>query len=195
MNNKNSNNIRFIAEVGIFVALGLVFDFLAQFYSSAIWPFGGSVSLAMLPIFIISYRYGLKGGIITGGLIGTIQMLWAGSGIIHWSQALLDYSLAYGVVGIAGIFSKIILKNENLKIKLFFSNLGIFLGGILRLIAHVASGYIFFKEYAGSTDPKAIFLYSFTYNLGYMAISIVIIMIVMNVIILNYYQLIAGDFK
>ena len=45
--------IRFIAEVSIFTALGLVLDFVAGLISATIWKNGGSITLAMVPIIIM----------------------------------------------------------------------------------------------------------------------------------------------
>jgi thiamine transporter len=42
-------------------------------------------------------------------LIGIIQIA-LGSYVIHWAQGLLDYVVAFPVVGLAGIFRKQILE-------------------------------------------------------------------------------------
>src|SRR5690606_1335246 len=101
-----NNGVRFISEMGIFIALRLVLALLAGLYSYSIWPLGGSISIAMIPIFIMSFRYGLKGGLVSGFAVGSIQILWGGSGLVHWIQVLLDYTLAYAVVGLAGIYAR-----------------------------------------------------------------------------------------
>ena len=51
-NDMRKQLIRFIAEVSIFTALGLVLDFVAGLISAAIWKNGGSITLAMVPIII-----------------------------------------------------------------------------------------------------------------------------------------------
>ena len=61
-----NKELRFIAEIGIFTALGLVLDYAAGWYSNFIFPSGGSISIAMVPIFIIAFRWGLKGGLTVG---------------------------------------------------------------------------------------------------------------------------------
>ena len=69
--------IRVIAEIAILVGLAVVLDLLAGLFS----PFkqGGSISPAMLPIFIIAFRHGWKKGVLAGLTFGAIQLLLAGS--------------------------------------------------------------------------------------------------------------------
>jgi hypothetical protein len=49
----------------MFAALAYLLDFVAF----KVWAQGGSVSLSMLPVFLIAYRWGLKGGLLTGSYI------------------------------------------------------------------------------------------------------------------------------
>ena len=103
---KGRKTILFVVEVAVFSALALAFDFFCGLYGFA-WLNGGSISIAMLPIFIMCYRHGLKGGLLCGLLVGSIQLLWA-DGFVHPVQAIIDYPAAYLVTGFAGIltFSK-----------------------------------------------------------------------------------------
>lgn len=177
-----NTRIRFITEMGIFIALGLVFDFLAGLYFSFAWLNGGSISIAMLPIFMMSLRYGLKGGILSGVAIGALQILWAGnSAIIHWAQALLDYPLAYGSVGLAGLFVHKIRNQEKNNIKLIYIGIAILVGGTIRTVLHIISGYVAFEVPWGA---------SAVYNLGYMVPSTILCLIIINIIALKYKQLV-----
>lgn len=187
-----NNGTRFIAEMGIFIALGIIFDIIAKPLGDAIWPNGGSISIAMIPIFMMSFRYGLKGGLISGIAIGSIQLLWSGDGIFDWSQALLEYSVAYGIVGFAGLFSKLIYRNKNNWKSIMYALIAIFVGGILRTTLHIIAGVAFwsqniFKEGVGLT---VIWFGSAIYNLGYMAPSIILCMIIMTILIIRYYHFI-----
>lgn len=190
-----NKQVRFIAEMGIFIALGLVLDLAASFYSNVIWPNGGSISFAMVPIFIMSFRYGLKGGLISGFAVGTIQIIWAGSGIVHWIQVILDYSIAYAVIGLAGIASKQVL-NKPVKQKVIYANVTMFLVCVLRTFIHTISGYVFFKDSLsanGMSSNLALWIASFTYNIGYMLPSTILSMIVITILIVKYFYLIKID--
>lgn len=186
-----NNGIRFITEMGIFIALGLVFDYLANLFWGYVWPAGGSISIAMLPIFMMSLRYGIKGGITSGILIGTTQILWAqGLALAHPAQIVLDYSLAYGLVGLAGLLARTIDKETNQKLKLLFLNLSVLIGGLLRLIIHIISGYIFFMDHASGTPKYLLWFSSTTYNASYIIPSIVLCMIFLTIISIKYSYLV-----
>ena len=67
---KGKKIILFAAEVAIFSALALALDFICGLYLSFAWLNGGSISIAMVPIFIMCYRWGPKGGFLTALLTG-----------------------------------------------------------------------------------------------------------------------------
>lgn len=97
----NNKRLLMLVEIAIFAGIGVVLDKL----SFSLWAQGGSISFVMVPILLIAIRWGLSAGIITGLLIGLIQILLGGY-ILHWAQGLLDYIVAFSVVGFAGIFRK-----------------------------------------------------------------------------------------
>jgi thiamine transporter len=66
---------------------------------------------------------------------------------------LLDYPIAFAVLGLAGLFKRNIY-------------LGAAVGGTARFISHFLTGVIFFGEFA--PEGQSVWLYSLTYNLSYM---------------------------
>ena len=152
-------NVKMIAVIAIFTALALALDWVAGLYSSPFWSKGGSISIAMVPIFIMGYHYGLKGGLITGFLVGTIQILWGY--VLGFGQVILDYVFPYTVLGLVGIFSKQVLKSKGWKQALYIT-VPIVVVCILRTLSHVLSGVIYFET------P---FWASLAYNGPFMAIS------------------------
>lgn len=163
---QNRRLTRQIVETALFIAIAVVLDFLAGLYSP--FPYGGSISFAMLPIILIAYRYGLKQGLLAGLIFGILQSFVAmGIGqfwFLSITQYTMDYLLAFVVLGFVGIFSKPL---ERKKIYL----LGILLAGILRYMVHSFSGVIFWGMYA--PEGMNVWFYSFiVYNLPYMAASI-----------------------
>ncbi|MEG0472117.1 MAG: energy-coupled thiamine transporter ThiT [Solibacillus sp.] len=152
-----------MVEIAIFAAIGLVLDQ----YSFSLWAQGGSISFVMLPIVLMAIRWGLVAGLATGLIIGVLQMAF-GAFIAHWAQALLDYGIAFTVVGLAAIVRKPLLEASQVlnKAKMTtFIIIGIFLGGFLRFGAHLIAGVVFFKEYAGDEN---VWKYSIIYNASYM---------------------------
>ena len=71
----NVINVRVLAEIAIFAALAFVLDVLQSGYSRGLFANGGSIGIAMVPIFVISYRRGLVPGIICGFIVSLVQML------------------------------------------------------------------------------------------------------------------------
>lgn len=145
---------RQLAFCSICMALAFALSFVKVFEA----PMGGSITL-MSTFFItfIGYLYGTYVGVVAGIAYGFLQ-LTVGSGLVHPAQILLDYPLAFGALGLSGLFTR--------------ARYGIMKGYLLgiagRLFFHVLSGVIFFAEYAGDQN---VFVYSFTYNVGYIGIE------------------------
>lgn len=159
----NNKRLLMLVEIAIFAAIGIILDQL----TFTLWAQGGSISLVMVPIILMSIRRGLSAGLATGLLIGVLQMMF-GAYILHWAQALLDYGIAFTVVGLGGIVRQPLLtaaaRADKTKIAVFIV-IGTVLGGFLRYVAHTLAGVIFFAEYAGDQNVWA---YSIIYNGTYM---------------------------
>ncbi len=158
------SKIYILAESAIMLALATVLSLLKL----AKLPYGGSITLAsMLPVALIAYRHGIVWGISSAFVYGVIQQLLGLSNLSHFTSPvsivaiiLLDYIVAFAVIGLAGIFKKII-KNQSISLAA-----GCFLACLLRYICHVISGA---TVWAGISIPTAAALgYSFIYNATYM---------------------------
>lgn len=144
-------------------------------------PLGGSVTLlSMLPIVMISVMLGLKWGIGSAFVYSLIQLFLgiAMDGLLGWGLTpvmlvgtiLLDYIIAFTVLGIAGIFAK-----EG------YAGIigGVGLAVVLRFLSHFLSGFIIFKnleqfELFGSIFTNRPVLYSLAYNGLYMLPELII---------------------
>ena len=153
---------RIMTECAVAVALAVICSFIK------VWemPQGGSVALTMIPLLIISYRQGLVAGLVSGGVYGLISVLFAGA-IYHPMSILLDYVLAFGLIGIAGLFKR------NLT--------GIISGTVVgigcRFISSLISGAVLFASYA--PEGQNPWLYSLVYQATYMIPELLICLIVM----------------
>lgn len=186
MNHKRSNTL-FIAEVAVFSALAYLLDFAAGLLSLKIWPQGGSVSIAMVSIFLMAFRWGIKGGLLTGFLLGLLQFILGFSQIYTLLQGIIDYFIAFSVVGLAGIFANLVkdsLKKQEKGKWVTYVLMGTFLGSALRYLCHVLSGIVFFGEYAPKGQPVAIYsiIYNGTYMLPSFIVSAFIIIIVISAV-------------
>ena len=151
---ESSRRVKVITEGALCVALAVVFSYFKMFRM----PQGGSVTLEMAPLLYFSYKHGFKWGVAAGTMSGVFMMIFGGY-IAHPVQALLDYPLAFAVIGIAGL-----LKDKPV--------LGAAAAGAARLACHVLSGVIFFASY--TPEGQNPWAYSFIYNIAYMIPSLLI---------------------
>lgn len=169
----SSNKILFLIEVAIFTALALLLDIIPGL-SFKIWAMGGSISFAMIPVFIVAFRWGLKGGLVCGLLWGILQVAVGTAYILHPLQGLIEYGLAFTVLGFAGVFAKQVqeaVKEGKTKAYLSYITLGVLLGSSLRFIAHYFAGIVFFES---AIEGQPVWIYSLVYNISYMLPSFIL---------------------
>lgn len=90
--------IRPILEGALMVALATVLGYFRVFRL----PVGGSVDLALVPIFVFCLRWGPKWGIGCGLVNGVLEYFLGGGIAISWQSMLLDYVVAYTLVFLCG---------------------------------------------------------------------------------------------
>lgn len=169
----------FLVEVAVFAALALLLDMVSNFVFSRIWPQGGSVSIAMVPVFLMAFRWGLKGGLLTGFLLGLLQVALGQGYVVHPLQGFIDYFLAFTAVGFAGVFAKGVrdgFSNGHRTKAISAIIFGVFIGSFFRYLCHFATGMIYFA----SSDLKgfSIATFSAVYNGTYMLPSFILCSIV-----------------
>ena len=168
---KNTTNaVRTISEVGIFAALGFVFDELQGIIFKGVFPSGGSIGFAMIAVLIIAYRRGIIPALITGLIMGLLDIATSAY-IIHPAQLLLDYIFPYALVAVAGLLKPLYDRSKNLNEKILWLISGVVIGGMAKFLSHFLAGVIFWADSEqawGITDMHP-WLYSFIYNIAYMA--------------------------
>ena len=163
MSQSNVSNARKLAEAAVMLAVATVLSLIKL----VDLPYGGSVTIAcMLPVVIISYRHGIKLGLLTGFVFGLIQQLLGLNTLSYvttWQSILavilLDYIIAFMVIGLGGMFKKLSSQANALM-------LGTIAVCVIRYICHVISGA---TVWAGLSIPtNAALIYSIGYNATYM---------------------------
>ncbi len=153
---------KMISMGAICMALSSVLS-LIQLWSM---PQGGSVTPAsMMPMMLFAYVYGVGPGLALGAVYGVLQYI-LGPWFVSVPQVLLDYPIAYAMIGLAGLFRH--MENERTGLCL-----GVVVACIGRFIAAVASGVIFFADYAEGSGMSPM-VYSISYNGSYMLAECVI---------------------
>lgn len=149
-------------------ALSIALAFLLSFIRLYRLPLGGSVTPAsMLPLFLFSWAYGIVPGLTAGMAYGVLQFLQGGY-VLSPVQVILEYPLAFALLGLAGI------AHESDRLPRFLG--GIALGAFGRFFCAFLAGVVFWgkpEDYAGS-----VILYSIIYNGAYMLPDTLICMLV-----------------
>lgn len=150
--------IQILAEISISVALAAILHFVALFHM----PQGGTVNLEMLPIILVALRRGFWPGIVAGLVYSPVLYL-VEPFYVHPAQLILDYPLAFGLLGLAGLF-----RSTNI----WSMSAGVLAGCFGRFMSHFFSGAIFFASYAPKGQSP--WLYSLVYNGSYMLPSTIL---------------------
>lgn len=163
MDRTKNTKIERLVTSAVFIALATVLSFIKVYKL----PLGGSITLlSMLPICLLSLKYGMKWGFVCSFFYGTIQLAMALGEVMSWGLdvrmwigcIVFDYLLAFGILGLSGIF-------RNRKMPLMLTGVGLSL--VLRFVSHFISGAIFFDIWMPEEFNNPCF-YSLVYNGSYM---------------------------
>ena len=175
---KNKQLVK-ITEGAIIIALAIGLSYLKIPVGFAWGGFGGSIDLVMIPLIVYAIRRGGLWGMGAGLIFGTLKFFLAEGFAVNWQSMLLDYSLAYMMVGIGGFVHKA-------KYSVPFSAVAALLGCIGRFAVHFISGVTIYAEYMPEkffditmTSPA---LYSMLYNGSYMIPNSIIAVIACTLI-------------
>ena len=195
-----------LTESAMLIAVAIVLELVSKMFIPEM-PFGGQITLvSMLPVVLISYRHGVKWGLVAGLGYARMEMVigaktvaaafqpgYFGDGAMILNaliMCVLDYLVAFTALGLGGAFRE---RTEN-------PGLGLCLGSVLalsaRYVSHIASGYILFSGWAewfftqdgfpawgaslvASLNPNMLGLvYSVVYNGMYMVPEIILTAVV-----------------
>ena len=193
-----------LTESAMLLAVAIVLELVSKMFIPEM-PFGGQVTLvSMLPVVLISYRHGVKWGLVAGFTYALLEMAlgaktvaaafqpgYFGDGIMllnAFVMCALDYLVAFTVLGLGGMFRDRFEKPGTALLA------GSAVALFARYLAHIASGYILFAGWAEwfftqegfpawgaalveSLSPEALGLtYSVVYNAFYMIPELVLTM-------------------
>lgn len=167
-------NKRFSTSQLVFSSMAMALAMVTSMIKVVDMPMGGSVTLfSMLFICLIGYWYGPEGGLMTAVAYGFLQLIIEPY-IISIPQMLTDYILAFGALGLSGMFRK----SGHGLIK------GYIAGVFGRFLFTFLSGMIFFGSYASSYNMTAP-VYSFLYNGAYLGLEALLTLILIAIPAVN----------
>ena len=152
------NKTKRLTESAMLLAVAIVLELVSKMFIPEM-PFGGQVTLAsMLPVVLISYRHGVRWGLVTGLAYAMIEMVigartvaaafqpgYFGDGTMILKACImcvLDYLAAFTALGLGGAFRRRIQAPGPAL------GCGTVLALSARYAAHVASGWILFSGWA-----------------------------------------------
>ena len=155
--------------MAMYLALFMVFDYVASIVPILKMPNGGSLGLGVVPLLIASYHLGYQKGILVGVLSVVIQDILGPLYYIDFFSLFLEYVVAFGIYGTACLFPN--FKFGNLTV---FS--GILITNVIRFLCHWFAGvYYWGLNISGS----------FIYNFGYMAATTALCLVVVPLVVRN----------
>ena len=164
-----------LANTAVLTGLAIALSFVILYEM----PMGGSVTLAcMLPIMLVSLRYGALWGLSAGFIHALFQLAQA---VMHANVfpycetgsalalcVLFDYLVPFTLVGLAGVLRRV----KTPTLPRLGAYLGVILVFVLRFFSHFVTGVVIWGQWAPEGMGK--YLYSFLYNGSFLAIELVI---------------------
>lgn len=160
---------RRLVESALMIAVGTVLSVLKV---DSLWAFGGGLTIgSMVPLVLISHRWGIKWGTFTAFVYSLLQLILGVDNIQYATSVgmaiaiiLLDYVIAYTVIGLAAMFGS--------------SRPGI-IGGVvvtlgIRFLCHFLSGWMIWDALFPNDLGMTSAVYSLWYNGSYMLPEILI---------------------
>ena len=140
-----------ITEGAVIIAAAVVLNF----FKLDLGPEGGSVNLVFIPLMVFALRRGVSWGFGAGLVFGVLKAIIGGGIAYGWQSLLLDYAVAYALVGLTGLLPKRPV-------------LGTVIGAAGCLASFVLSGGLIWGEYMPDSfyglTMKNVWIYSLLYN-------------------------------
>ncbi len=156
-----------ISYAGICIALSFALSYV-KFFSL---PQGGSVTLASaLPLIVYAYIFGARKGVLAGVIYGALQCLQSPQ-FYQPLQILIDYPIAFGMLGLAGICKNLPFLKKPIWQFVFGASVAL----VLRYFCHVISGYYVFSSWM--MEGYTALSWAFVYNL-YVIVDLSIVLAV-----------------
>ena len=165
--NQTYRTVRMLCEGAVLVVIAQILGYIKLWQM----PWGGSVCLSMLPIFLFACRWGVASGLLSGFVLGVLQFVYDGGFALGWQSIIGDYLVAFTVLGLAGLFAR---KEKGIFV-------GTVVGSAARFLVHYVVGATIWAEYMPETffnmTMTTPWVYSALYNGAYMLPDLILILV------------------
>ena len=174
---KKTTKTQVLSESAMMVALSIAIFAVSDLMP---WPFaygGGFTLFGQVPVILVSYRHGIKNGLAASAVLALFELFMGFKNVAYAPTAagmavviLADYLIAFGVLGLGGMFRNKLGGNQVKELTA---------GGltvcIIRFLCHFISGVTVWKGYC--PEGQAVAVYSLVYNGSFMLIETILTLI------------------
>ncbi len=166
MKTKRKKYLLSLVEAAVLMAVAVVLDYLCKLIPFQ-FPYGGGISISVLPLIYFAFRRGTLWGLGAGVVFSVLQIItgWypppAGTWWAFLLCVLLDYLLAFSVLGLADLIVGLFGRH-----RLAGYGAGAVAVCLLRFLCSFLSGVVLWDSYC--PDGMSVWVYSLLYNGGYM---------------------------
>ncbi|WP_342400302.1 energy-coupled thiamine transporter ThiT [Weizmannia sp. FSL W8-0676] len=155
-------SLQAMIEAAVFAAFALLLDLLPSIEVTHVI----SLSFAMLPVFVVAFRWGFKASVASGFIWSLLQIVTGDANdILNPIQGIMEYPVAFSFIGFAGLFRPLIersCRHAKRGTMTFWICLSVLAGSFARYFWHFLAGVFFWGSYA--PKGQSAFLYSFITN-------------------------------
>ncbi len=176
--NKNNIETRVLAEITVLSALSAVLYAIRPFSL----PYGGSVTLgSMVPVIWLTLRRGAKIGLLAGAIFGIlalfIDVLLVGAAniIVTPIQVFLEYPVAFGVLGLAGLFYK--------KSSVVLAIVGVAIGVFTKFLIHYLVGAFIWVSVYDFPPEWGQWLWPAVYNGSFLLVEFIVSAVIITILV------------
>lgn len=142
----DNNRNRVFIEGAIMIAVAQILSLLPTGIGSSF-----SISIGSIPIILFALRHGWPKGLVVGLAYGLFKIAIGDVYWLHFVQGLIEYTIPYTCLGLAGIFSQplkqqMTIKNTNRTRQIIIA--ASLLAIIVRYFWHFLAGVLYWGEFA-----------------------------------------------
>ncbi|UCG36221.1 MAG: energy-coupled thiamine transporter ThiT [Candidatus Bathyarchaeota archaeon] len=176
--NKPKIETGILAEIIVLSALSAVLYAIRPFSLQ----YGGSVTLgSMVPVMWLALRRGVKTGLFAGAIFGIlalfidVMLVGAANIAVTPIQVILEYPVAFGVLGLAGLFHK--------ESSVILANVGAAVGVLVKFLIHYLVGAFIWVSVYDFPPEWGQWLWPAVYNGSFLLVEFVISAIVITILV------------
>lgn len=178
---QRNRDLRILVEGAIFAGLAMALEYVPHDLGVSSIQF----SYGLIPLGVYSLRRGPVPGMFAGLIWGLLDMWLRGSGsLLNPVQIILEYPVAFGIVGLIGITGRYLRQNlraDHINRAVLGAVGGFIIGDFFKYLCHYFAGVFFWGSYA--PKGQSAWLYSLVINGGSFIVNLIMGIIVFALLV------------